>query len=1326
MDIEELLVLLRSQRERVLPFVGSGMTVAAGAPSVSALAEDLARRTGVSLSSSASLIEVSTAAEQMLGAAAVQQHLAEAITGWRLHATPALTALCGVSTGRVLTTDYDDGIERSAEWRGLTPVPLLPTDVRMRDDPADDEVQVIHLHGMPSEPASLVLPGRTTNALVSDSAFTTFLRATMAPCNVLYLGFSFGLAELHLRAILAWLSTEVSGAREHYLLLPAGEVRARKDDMAVFEGFGFVNVVVYEPDESHTLVERVAVALAPRAASSGEDSAGSRTQPTWVQPIMARSEACDDHERPQQRVTSFDYGWSGGEAVATPQDVLEAGRAIVIGAPGMGKTTLMDWLPAMVEGRSWARGNLCEFAPAREGAPPEEAIARILRVADGERIPIEVLRDGDGVLLLDGLDEVDDDLRDRAAGAITAAASRWSDHCWVVTSRPTVAAQTLSTEGFAAFHILPSRRWARRYLETRSVPQDRVEHAMLDGYGLGDLLGVPLFAERLADRLLDGVEVDFSPLELLVDEQYAATRREARRAGQEAGDLGGWLRSLAVALELRGRNSADLEELAAVLGPGDLAASEARGRLVEVTLLAEIPGKAAFPLKTLQEGLCANAIVTASDPVAVLGYAASALVGGVERLRDDIDFTIDLVFEHADRDVRRALRAIDPPRWARTVMTRGDLDDAREAFQTLWDWHEERDMGFIGFGESGLRSTRQTIRAIARRWPTVILERRDELEGDANSDAPSARDRALTALGELPPDGHTDGWLLPRLQDSDPQIAIHAAQLAGRLRASSAEPVLRSLLDDDEERLAKVALSALVEIVDVQSLAELGARASTRNGLQPVAERLLKRLDLDTGIELVARSSQVDGVLPWLTQRLIETAHADAWIPARVAALMAACAQMGGGSMPEPDLLAGIFARQPAAAIAAVRVQRILDGPWGSGGQLLPLSLLDPALLAGDEHADLREAIDRAVDEETDRQGRVTSHERKLAGLQALLDDRGLEIEPAELDPPYGSLHTLEPRDRELLGELVNRWWPETGLTAATGEDELSEPTRILLLVGAQTKPALSPARWLELLDAHLAARQFGEYELADHGVSAWLTATYDDDYEQHLTSRIATAKDATALSKLIAIPAREARTPRVTELAFARLGELSSDTPRWLNVVGMLIEDGHIDEARVLLDTDIQQAAREGILARLAIHGDPEAQVNIIDGLTRALESGQSPERPHWQSNVETPEVVAAASRLADAALSRNVREIPGFAISLIQACRDEESLTVLEELAAKHHVAHSWLWLSVEQMTRRIATRQVLLRLPEALNEVASEFEQQARSRYYSPDADVTEPQR
>ncbi len=319
--------MLRARPGRVLPFVGAGMSIAAGAPPAETLAAELARRAGVGVSDGASLTEVSASGEAAVGALSMQEHLAEIITGLRLKPTPALTALCGVVAGRVLTTNYDDGVERAAASRGLDPVPLLPTDPRMLEPPQEGELQVVHLHGLPGTPSSLVLPGRSTNALVSNSVFERFLSATMAPSNVLYLGFSFGLAELHLRSLLAWLSTEVEEAAEHFLLLPEEDVRERKDDMAVFEGFGLVKVVAYETDARHSWVERVATTLAPRAAPDGERPSSWRARPTWVQPVMVRSAPGEDREQLQQRIAGFDYGWAGGEALSSPEQLFEADRA---------------------------------------------------------------------------------------------------------------------------------------------------------------------------------------------------------------------------------------------------------------------------------------------------------------------------------------------------------------------------------------------------------------------------------------------------------------------------------------------------------------------------------------------------------------------------------------------------------------------------------------------------------------------------------------------------------------------------------------------------------------------------------------------------------------------------------------------------------------------------------------------------------------------------------------------------------------------------------------------------------------------------------------
>lgn len=1302
----QLIELLRRERSNVLPFVGSGMTVAAGAPRTQELADELARRCGVALSAGVSLADVTAAAEASVGTAAVQEHLSELVTGWRLRPTPALIALCAVRSGRVFTTNYDDGLERAARYRGIDAVSLLPEDVETMQAPGDRELQVVHLHGMPSRPESLVLPGHGMKELAASEVFQRFVSPRLASSNLLYLGFSFDAAEHHLLGILRWISENVANPLRHYLLLSEVAVRSRPADMEEFENLGFLTVVDYPPDPpTHETVERVALALAPRAQTHPGQGSSSRETPTKLQPILVQAGPEDDRERLAQKVFGFDHGWAADEAIITPAAMLDGHRSLLIGGPGMGKTTLVGSLSELTD-RPSADGNLKGFAPGGEDAPAEDAVARLLQIGD-EPITREDLDAVEGVLALDGFDETKEHLRPDTVAAILAAMQRWPQQRWLVTSRPCTELSVLIEAGFTIFQLVPSRRWARRYLEMRSVPQARVEHAMLDGYGLGDLLGIPLFAARLADRLLKDAEAPVSPLQLLVDEQYAATAREASREGTRRADLGEWMRSLAVALELRGRASAASAELARVPAPDGLGGEQARSRLVDATLLADIPDIVAFPLKTLQEGLCADAILKAGDPVAALRHFASVDVAGVERLREDIELTIDLVFEHAERPTRVELREIDELRWARTVLTRGTIEDAREALAVLHDLHVRRGVAYGLFGDGALRSSRMTVAGIAKRWPGLIEERRVQLEGQTRSTSTAERMRALQTLGGLAADTATDGWLLPRLKDGDPQVAAQAAAITGRLRLVSAEPALRALLDASEERVRDQALAALVEIVNPDGLVEIGALVTGRNGLQPLAERLLERLDLDHGLALVRQANAVNNVLPWLLARLIETAHPDAWSARRVAALMRACANLHGLGQPDLQVLADIFARHPQTALDAVRLNRILDGPWAPLGQLAPLTLLDGSLLAGDDREDLRNALARARQEIAQREEREYQHERAMAHFVAVLNEKGAAAEPEDVSLPMGSLHAISDRNREIVSELVERWWPEAGLRPAPAEEHLDERTRAMLSLGSSSRAKISDERWLELLDAHLTARPYGEPELTEDRVVAWLARNYSDRLEQILLDRLAQATDGQVLSVLFAIAGRPTQTGAVADAALARLRELGTATPWWGNAIGLLAEAGAAKQLRDLLEEDIEPEARRTVIADLADHGDGDAQLEVLQDLRARLQAGEQLEQPHWRSASAGTELTAAAAELADGALTAGEEELAGFATAQLQAQASEQALAALAKVADTHRGTRPWLAASVEQMARRIATRLVLDRLPEDLGEIAAEFE-------------------
>ena len=85
MDLDGLIELVARSRGDILPFVGSGLTRAAGAPGVGTLARELARRADVA---EGSLTAVAREAEDRHGAAAVQAHVAEIFSGLRRDRRP--------------------------------------------------------------------------------------------------------------------------------------------------------------------------------------------------------------------------------------------------------------------------------------------------------------------------------------------------------------------------------------------------------------------------------------------------------------------------------------------------------------------------------------------------------------------------------------------------------------------------------------------------------------------------------------------------------------------------------------------------------------------------------------------------------------------------------------------------------------------------------------------------------------------------------------------------------------------------------------------------------------------------------------------------------------------------------------------------------------------------------------------------------------------------------------------------------------------------------------------------------------------------------------
>jgi hypothetical protein len=122
------------------------------------------------------------------------------------------------------------------------------------------------------------------------------------------------------------------------------------------------------------------------------------------------------------------------------------------------------------------------------------------------------------------------------------------------------------------------------------------------------------------------------------------------------------------------------------------------------------------------------------------------------------------------------------------------------------------------------------------------------------------------------------------------------------------------------------------------------------------------------------------------------------------------------------------------------------------------------------------------------------------------------------------------------------------------------------------------------------------------------LSSTYAEEHEPAVIASMAQAPDGEALSKLIAISGAGRPDAETTAAALDRLRKLGPESSWWLNAVALLSERGALDEVRRLLDDDMPAPTRAGLLDRLATRGDGDAQLQVINDLTAAIEAGRRP----------------------------------------------------------------------------------------------------------------------
>ncbi|MEW1863202.1 NACHT domain-containing protein [Streptomyces sp. NPDC088194] len=233
---------------------------------------------------------------------------------------------------------------------------------------------------------------------------------------------------------------------------------------------------------------------------------------------------------PGRSATDIAGGATGGAAVRTgplPAERALAGqdRVLLRGVAGSGKSTLVQWLAV-----GTARQDLGEHLRHLHGLVPY--VLPLRTIARQERLPMpaefltsvgtpltappgwteQVLTDRRALVLVDGLDEVDERTRTRVGEWLRLLLDTYPGNRWLVTSRPSAVEDSwLADMGFTELTLAPMSRADIRAFTARwhdaaraTVPGDPEELARLDAYerSLHDALHTKQDLARLATNPL--------------------------------------------------------------------------------------------------------------------------------------------------------------------------------------------------------------------------------------------------------------------------------------------------------------------------------------------------------------------------------------------------------------------------------------------------------------------------------------------------------------------------------------------------------------------------------------------------------------------------------------------------------------------------------------------------------------------------------------------------------------------------------------------------------------------------------------------------------
>lgn len=781
---------LLASAEAVIPFVGAGVSRGAQLPDAKKLANWIAGwappiATGFSDRDNLMTV-VDEIDEEALPRKELLPRVADHVGSEPLNPSPVAKALVRVPSRFIITLNYDLLLEAAADQLGIQYRSLTCRDLEavfqlLVDEPwPPDELVIVHLHGSVEDPGSIVLDSEGYDRLSNHRRFEHILLLLMTGKTLLFIGTRFD--ELHIQQKIRKVRSK---NRLHVLVAKQDVIDELKSPRAAVSKKR--DGILLEAYEDHAqldgFVERLVGPQAP-------------VPPQPVAPVFRRTlqDYIPNVLRPRGATPSesdeLAAALVGRDAWPTPipeEEVATGHRALIVGAPGSGKSELLATIGEQVPADETAVLIRLRNVTAEAG-DAATILGRWARGGNGVGSDAEV---GDEAIsrrrfhfLLDGLDEVHPAAQERVARMVLEMTKLFPQHRFTVTSRP-VSAVTLfpSTENeeaaggsdWSVLDLVPDRDWQKRYLESRGLTVQQLEEAMPALRDLRELLQLPFFLAKTVDLFnedrLHGLPDLWALVRGLVSSALA--REEGLPLAED--QTRAWLRDVALAMLLRGRLSVTLDELERVPVPEGVVGSvqEITHALVLRLLFNETGDNFSYIHRIVGESLAAEALLE-------LGPQAD-LLEAIVPVRDELiagtrnDWLVPLGFLlPRSPEWREAVRERDPLQAARGVPAEADLAERAAAAELIWRTYCAWRIWIWDYDAPDLIEDAEVLgRLLLTEGLEDVI---DEVRRGLDDPSPQIQGNSLRVLSRVNPPGFVDD--VRRVLEDDGREAVVRRQAA--------------------------------------------------------------------------------------------------------------------------------------------------------------------------------------------------------------------------------------------------------------------------------------------------------------------------------------------------------------------------------------------------------------------------------------------------------------------------------------------------------------------------------------------------------------------